>query len=231
MQVQFVGITQGTVRKPIVEEHGSPERRALIDQLNAEEFIAYAARVSNPANQHNTATTDKLLGYLIRNKHWSPFEMVSMAVEITTSRGIAPQILRHRSFSFQEFSLRYAEAVDFEVYEARRQDTKNRQNSIDDMSDEDKAWFAETQALINGACFDKYKQAINRGIAKEQARFLLPLSTQTKLYMSGTARSWIHYIDVRDQTGVQKEHRDIAIECKKIFIANFPHTSKALEWK
>lgn len=231
MQVQFVGITQGTVRKPIVEEHGSPERRALIDQLNAEEFIAYAARVSNPANQHNTATTDKLLGYLIRNKHWSPFEMVSMAVEITTSRGIAPQILRHRSFSFQEFSQRYAEAVDKEDYEARRQDTKNRQNSIDDMSESDKNWFQYAQDSVWNNCFTLYQEALKRGIAKEQARFLLPLSTRTKLYMSGTARSWIHYIDVRDQAGVQKEHRDIAIECKKIFIANFPHTSKALEWK
>lgn len=231
MKVQFVALTHGTVRKPIIEEAGSPQRRELIDQLNAEEFIAYAARVSNPANQHNTATTDKLLGYLIKHKHWSPFEMASMTVEITTSRGIAPQILRHRSFSFQEFSQRYAEAVDKEDYEARRQDSKNRQNSIDDMSETDKNWFQYAQDSVWNNCFTLYQEALKRGIAKEQARFLLPLSTRTKLYMSGTARSWIHYIDVRDQAGVQKEHRDIAIECKKIFIANFPHTAKALEWK
>ena len=230
MKVQFVALTHGTVRVPIKEEAGNEERRAIIEQLNAEEMIAYAARVSNPANQLNTGTTEKLLGYLIRNRHWSPFEMASMTVEITTSRGIAPQILRHRSFSFQEFSLRYAEAVDFEVYEARRQDVKNRQNSIDDMEQKDKDWFDAAQHHINDECFRYYKEAIKRDIAKEQARFLLPLTTQTKLYMCGTVRSWIHYIQVRDEAGVQKEHRDIAIEVKKIFIENFPSTAKALEW-
>ena len=231
MKVQFVALTHGTVKVPIKEEHGSEERRAIIEQLNAEEMIAYAARVSNPANQLNTGTTEKLLGYLIRNRHWSPFEMASMTVEITTSRGIAPQILRHRSFSFQEFSLRYAEAVDFEVYEARRQDTKNRQNSVDDMSEDDRNWFRKAQEANNDYAYNLYRCAIDRGIAKEQARFLLPLTTQTKLYMCGTVRSWIHYIQVRDETGVQKEHRDIAIEVKKIFIENFPSTAKALEWK
>lgn len=231
MRVRFVSITTGTVANTIEETHGSPERRTIIESLSAEELIAYTARVSNPANQMNKETTDRLLSFLIRNKHWSPFEMASMTVEIVTSRGIAAQILRHRSFSFQEFSQRYAEAVEMELYEARRQDTKNRQNSIDDMSRDDRDWFESAQRQMWDMGFALYQEALKRGIAKEQARFLLPLNTQTKLYMCGTARSWIHYLQVRDETGVQKEHRDIAIETKKIFVMNFPHTAKALEWK
>jgi len=213
MQVKFVSTTTGC---------------DLVS--TAEDLIVYTARVSNPSNQNNLETAPWLIRYLIKNGHWSPFEMASMTVEIVTSRGIAPQILRHRSFSFQEFSLRYAEAVEREVYPARRQDSKNRQNSIDDMDENTKQWFLDAQELIWAQGSLNYKEAIARGIAKEQARFLLPLSTQTKLYMSGTVRSWIHYLQVRTAPGVQKEHRDIAIEVQGIFKEHFPNIAKALEW-
>lgn len=229
MQVKLVSLSKGT-RPIVVDLNPSSTVRRIGEEQTAEEFIAYSARVSNPANQMNTETTAKLLGYLVRNKHWSPFEMASMAVEIVTSRGIAPQILRHRSFSFQEFSLRYAEAVEREVYPARRQDSKNRQNSIDDMDEKTKNWFDWAQEEVWKRSKELYNISIEMGIAKEQARFLLPLSTQTKLYMSGTVRSWIHYLQVRTEPGVQKEHRDIAIEIQKIFKKNFPATSEALKW-
>lgn len=191
----------------------------------AERLVAYCARVSssNPDNPEY----EKLLKYLITHKHWSPFEMASLCVEIETTRGIAPQILRHRSFSFQEFSLRYAEATTFEEYEARRQDNKNRQNSIDDMSEEDKKWFSDTQFNVNTLSESYYEEALKRGIAKELARNLLPMSTKTKLYMHGTLRSWMHYIDLRTNPSTQKEHRDIATECKKIFTEQFPIIAKA----
>lgn len=223
MEVRLIAVTGGV-------QDFSEDESVRGKFLTAEELIAYTARVSNPSNQLNLDSTDKLLGYLIRHKHWSPFEMADMTVEIITSRGIAPQILRHRSFSFQEFSQRYAEAMSREVYEARRQDNKNRQNSIDDMSFEDQDWFLTAQQSIWEEGVRAYKEAMDRGIAKEQARFLLPLSTQTKLYMKGTARSWIHYLQVRTEAGVQKEHRDIALAVKKIFAEQFPATSKALEW-
>jgi len=201
----------------------------------AESLIAYTARVSNPAGQMNDETAPKLLAYLIKNKHWSPFEMVSMTVEINTSRAIAAQILRHRSFSFQELSQRYSTGVDaikpeFITYPARRQDMKNRQNSIDDMDVEDKRWFHNAQERIQTAANDVYNEALSRGIAKEQARFLLLLSTATKLYMSGTARSWIHYIQLRTDKATQLEHREIAEGCKAIFVEQFPCTSEALGW-
>ena len=197
----------------------------------AERLIAYVARVSNPTNQANDETAPKLLAYLIKNKHWSPFEMVSMTVEISTSRGIAQQILRHRSFSFQEFSQRYAQATEIVEYPARRQDAKNRQNSIDDLMQADKDWFRDAQKEIATASMSKYDEALARGIAKEQARFLLPLSTATTLYMSGTARSWIHYIQLRADPATQLEHREIAEGCKAIFTQQFPCTSEALGWK
>lgn len=197
---------------------------------DAEYQVAFTARVSNPANQMNEETAPKLLGYLIKNRHWSPFEMVSMCLEIKTSRGIAAQILRHRSFSFQEFSQRYAEAQEMVSYEARRQDNKNRQNSIDDMGREDKEWFARAQALHWEESLNLYKNALTRGIAKEQARFLLPLGTATVLYMSGTARSWIHYIQLRAGPETQKEHRDLALGAQVIFKQEFPHTAEALGW-
>jgi thymidylate synthase (FAD) len=201
-----------------------------VDGLSAEDLVAFTARVSNPANQMNMETAPKLLAYLIKNKHWSPYEMVSVTLEIKTSRAIAAQILRHRSFSFQEFSQRYAEAQNVVLYPARRQDQKNRQNSVDDMADQDKAWFESAQEMNWNNALDLYKEALSKGIAKEQARFLLPLSTETTIYMSGTLRSWIHYIELRASNGTQKEHMDIAKEAKVIFIKEFPNTSKALGW-
>lgn len=197
---------------------------------SAQELIAFTARVSNPSNQMNTETAPRLIAYLIKNRHWSPFEMAHLTVEITTSRALAQQILRHRSFSFQEFSQRYATATDFVMYPARRQDNKNRQNSIDDMSQETKNWFEEKQKAIQVNCNNAYQMALDRGIAKEQARFLLPLSTQTRLYMSGSIRSWIHYLDLRCSNGTQKEHKDIADAIKRLFTEQFPDVAKALEW-
>lgn len=191
----------------------------------AEKLVALCARVSssNPDNPEY----EKLLAYLIKHKHWSPFEMASLCLEIETTRGVSPQILRHRSFSFQEFSLRYAAATEFEEYEARRQDTKNRQNSISDMDTSDKDWFRDAQFKVNSVSESLYEEALKRGIAKECARNLLPMSTKTKLFMHGTLRSWIHYIELRAADGTQKEHRDIALEAKRIFTEQFPLIAKA----
>jgi len=198
----------------------------------AEEVMAYCARVSNPANQLNFDTSSKLIKYLIANKHWSPFEMASMTLQFKTSRGISPQILRHRSFTFQEFSQRYAavDASGLVLYAARRQDSKNRQNSVDDLTDEIKHEWLERQMANWKTSFEHYTWALDNGIAKECARFVLPLGTSTTLYMSGTLRSWIHYIELRTANGTQKEHADLAVECKKIFVQLFPDTSKALNW-
>lgn len=196
----------------------------------AQEIVSYTARVSNPSNQNNMETSPRLLSYLIKNKHWSPFEMAHMTVEITTSRAIAAQILRHKSFSFQEFSQRYSIATNHIIYDARRQDNKNRQNSIDDMSEEDKEWFRQAQE--NTIAFSKiyYEEALKKGIAKEQARFLLPLNTQTTMYMCGSIRSWIHYLDLRCLNGTQLEHKEIADTIKKIFNEQFPDISVAMGW-
>jgi thymidylate synthase (FAD) len=171
-----------------------------------------------------------LLSYCIKNKHWSIFEMANMCVEITASRAITAQILRHRSFSFQEFSQRYAEATNFVNYEARRQDTKNRQNSIDNMSKEDLDWFREAQVSVISHSSGLYEEALSRGIAKEQARFLLPLSTESKIYMNGSIRSWIHYLDLRCGNGTQLEHKKLADQIKLIFIKEFPIISESLAW-
>lgn len=195
---------------------------------DTEKNIMYTARVSNPSNQ--TSTNPKLLKYCIEHGHWSIFEMANMCVEITTSRAIAAQILRHRSFSFQEFSQRYAEATDFEFYPARRQDSKNRQNSIDDMSQEDKEWFTHAQEAVYGMSNTYYKEALRKGIAKEQARFLLPLATTTKLYMNGSIRSWLHYLDLRCANGTQLEHKEIADSIKQIFIEQLPIIAAAKGW-
>lgn len=195
----------------------------------AEKVISYCARVSSE-NQDNPEY-EKLLKYCIKHKHWSVFQMASMCVEIVTSRAIAQQILRHRSFNFQEFSQRYAKSVSTEFYPARKQDLKNRQNSTDDISEEDKEWFEKRQNYIATVAFSAYNEALEKGIAKEQARFLLPLSTTTKLYMHGTIRDWIHYIELREKNGTQKEHADIAKECQKIFREHLPTISKALEWE
>lgn len=193
-----------------------------------EKLIAYCARVSSP-NQENPEI-EKLLGYCIKNKHWSIFEMASMCVEITTSRAIAQQILRHRSFHFQEFSQRYAEVQEIESFPARKQDLKNRQNSTDDLSEDIKEWFLEAQLKVKSTAAHFYKEALAKGIAKEQARFLLPLSTQTKLYMHGTVRDWIHYLNLRTDVSTQLEHREIALAIRTIFIKEFPTISKALEY-
>lgn len=196
----------------------------------AEKLIAYVARVSNPSNQDNYDTAPKLLAYLIKHSHWSPFEHAYMTLEIKTSRAIAAQILRHRSFTFQEFSQRYAKVEDmsFVYAEARRQDVKNRQNSIADMDEATKEFFDNAQWDVNGYCYSLYEKALAKGIAKEQARFLLPLSTETTMYMTGSVRSWIHYIHLRSANGTQKEHADIALAAKQIFCEQMPDIGKAL---
>lgn len=191
-----------------------------------QELIAFCARVSNPSNQNNSETSTKLIKYLIEHKHWSPLEMVSACLEITTTRDIARQILRHRSFSFQEFSQRYANPVDeleFRMREARLQDNKNRQSSIEvNDTDLQMQWLTKQSMVINEAKL-AYKWAIDNGIAKEQARSVLPEgNTLSKLYMNGTLRSWVHYIELRSANGTQKEHREIAIECAREISKIFP---------
>lgn len=195
---------------------------------DAESTVMYCARVSNPKNQDSK--NSKLLNYCIKHGHWSIFEMANMVVEIETSRAISAQILRHRSFSFQEFSQRYAEVQGGEIYEARSQDQKNRQNSIDNMSEEDKLWFDKAQRSNVARSIELYEEALSKGIAKEQARFLLPMASSTKLYMNGTVRSWIHYLKLRCGNGTQKEHMDIANAIKDIFCQEFPTIAEALEW-
>jgi thymidylate synthase (FAD) len=203
--------------------------KPTIDKIySAEELIVYCARVSNPSNQFNTETSSRLLSYLIRHKHWSPFEMASMTVEIKTSRAIAAQILRHRSFSFQEFSQRYSQATNFETIEWRLQGSTNRQ-----VGDEVVQLPAELQQEVKQTldyCEELYHKLIASGIAKETARMILPLNTSTTLYMSGTVRSWIHYLDIRTKQDTQKEHRNIAEEIKKIFKDQLPIISEALSW-
>lgn len=192
-----------------------------------QELIAYCARVSNPSNQNNTATSKKLLRYLAREKHWSPFEMVSACLEIETTRDIARQILRHRSFSFQEFSQRYADptkGLDISyLRDARLQDTKNRQNSIETKDADLKLEWLKKQSEVISAAKNSYTWAIENGIAKEQARAVLPEGTTTsRLYMNGTLRSWMHYVELRSSNGTQKEHQEIAIECGKVLATIFP---------
>lgn len=199
---------------------------------SAEELIAYTARVSNPGNQMNMQTAPKLLAYLVKNQHWSPFEMVSLTLQIDTTRDIARQILRHRSFSFQEFSQRYA-AVDtnaFTLSEARLQDTKNRQNSIETLDTQLQQDWNEKQNEVLDAVSDAYKWALDNGIAKEQARKVLPEGlTPSTLYMAGTLRSWIHYILLRKENGTQKEHRQVAVAALDIVLKEFPSLSTVLE--
>ena len=194
--------------------------------LTAEEFLAYTARVSNPSNQNNTLTAPKLLKYLIKNRHWSPFEMVSITMEINTTRDISHQIIRHRSFSFQEFSQRYADPtkdMQFVTREARLQDAKNRQNSIETDDASLQGSWNVWQDGIASMSLKVYQKAIDRGIAKEQARAVLPEGlTSTRLYMAGTLRSWIHYIDVRAEAGTQKEHRLVALSAQNEILRHFP---------
>jgi thymidylate synthase (FAD) len=200
------------------------------DGMNLLEQVAFAARVSNPSNQNNTETAEKLVRYLIKHQHWSPLEMVSVCLQIDTTRDIARQILRHRSFSFQEFSQRYARADDlgFELRDARLQDTKNRQNSIemDLTTDEQRQLAYQWENLQNDLLKrtkDVYTWALDKGIAKEQARAVLPEgNTKSRMYMNGTLRSWVHYIQLRSDNGTQKEHRDIALACADAIQPIFP---------
>jgi thymidylate synthase (FAD) len=220
---------------PTVRLIGLTSPSAVTDCHSAGDLIAYAARVSNPANQNNTKTSKKLLKYLIKEQHWSPFEMVSVTMEITTTRDISRQILRHRSFSFQEFSQRYAVSESFSTKrEARKQHPKNRQLSeIDpDVSKQAKAQevFNEMQAEVARVAKDHYEMALNSGIAKEQARALLPEGlTETTLYMAGTLRSWIHYCDLRRGHGTQKEHIEVADLCWEILRTHFADICDAVE--
>ena len=217
MNVKLVSIT-----KPEIENIQNPE-----------DLVAYCARVSNPSNQMNTETAPKLLGFLIKHKHWSPFEMVDMTVEIKTSRAIAAQILRHRSFSFQEFSQRYSLATEIEDIELRLQGDKNRQVGENLMAKNHPAFDDINRLIAESLAMSEhcYETMIDNGIAKEVARMILPLATQTTMYMKGSLRSWIHYLDLRTEINTQKEHREIANECKNIFIENFPTISEALQWK
>lgn len=224
MQVNLVSIT-----------HPSSQ-----DIKSAEDLVVYCARVSNPSNQMSFETAPKLLSYLIRHKHWSPFEMVDMCVEIKTSRAIAAQILRHRSFSFQEFSQRYAKVTDFEDVELRQQGATNRQvgdEVIDPMIrfithgfEHNKEYASKLVEEHIEASADLYESLINAGVAKESARMILPLTTQTTMYMKGSLRSWIHYLELRCSEHTQKEHRIIANSIKELFKANFPSISEALSF-
>lgn len=216
MNIRLVGYTQTT--------------QEFIGIDNLLDLIAYCARVSNPSGQMNSATAEKLVKYLVKHQHWSPLEMVSVTMEVETTRDIARQMLRHRSFSFQEFSQRYADPtkdLDFVIRDARLQDTKNRQNSIE-VDDENLQlqWALRQDAIIKAAT-DAYEWAIENGIAKEQARAVLPEgNTVSRLYMAGTLRSWIHYIDLRSGNGTQKEHIEIAKACAKVISEIFPMTEE-----
>lgn len=196
---------------------------------DAEQLIAYMARVSNPANQNNTETSAKLIKYLIDHHHWSPFEMVNMCVEINTTRSVAAQILRHRSFSFQEFSQRYAQVIEpAMVPELRRQDTKNRQNSVDDLPYKTKDVMCEMISELFDHSERVYNELLEAGVAKECAREVLPLATPTRLYMNGTIRSWLHYCDLRTAHGTQKEHAQIAARVQDILYSQIPNVCDAM---
>ena len=218
------------VTRPEIEKQGSlpifNPWSTKSNKISVDEFVAYVARVSNPSNQNNHLSSGKLVKYLIKNKHWSPFELVNIVMEINTTRDIARQILRHRSFSFQEFSQRYADPTSdlgFVEREARLQDTKNRQNSIETSDIElQKCWYAKQKQQIHEAKL-AYKWAIENGVAKEQARAVLPEGlTVSKMYMNGTLRSWIHYCDIRTAEGTQKEHREVASSAQQQLLSYFP---------
>ena len=200
---------------------------------DAEKHMAYCARVSNPNNQENEKFSG-LLKYCVKHQHWSIFEQAFMTLEINTTRGVAAQVLRHRSFTYQEFSQRYADssmlADQVPMFDLRRQDTKNRQNSIDDIDPFVKQEFEIKIRRHFDEAMVLYQSMLDSGIAKECARFVLPLATPTRIYMSGSCRSWIHYINLRTANGTQKEHMDLAEGCKKIFIEQFPTCAEALEW-
>ena len=199
---------------------------------DAEQLMAYVARVSNPSNQDNEKYSG-LLKYCIKHNHWSVFEQSSMTLEIETTRAIAAQILRHRSFTFQEFSQRYAASTalgDIDLPELRKQDLKNRQNSTDDLDPKMVEKFEKQMITLFSSAKSLYEQMLSQGVAKECARMVLPLCTPTRIYMTGSCRSWIHYINLRSAHGTQKEHMDIAEGCRKVFTEQFPAVSEALEW-
>lgn len=220
MQVKLVSLTQSFIEN---------------QSMTPEELIVYTARVSNPSNQHNTETSDRLIAYLIKNKHWSPFEMVDMTVEIVTSRGIAQQILRHRSFSFQEFSQRYAEVTEMEPIQLRKAGATNRQSSLevfDPMITKPNGDSLKASNLIENHLKESealYKKLLDSGVAKECARFVLPITTETKIYMKGSIRSWIHYLQIRTDEHTQLEHREIALAIEKVFETHFPNIFNALK--
>lgn len=236
MSVKLIALTKSLI---------SIDDSDVINDLSAEELLVYIARISNPENQWNTSTADKLLGYLISKKHWSPFDMINMIVEVKTSRAISAQILRHWSIKPQEFSQRYAQVASIEPIEFRLQAEKNRQSSSDVLGTiflrdggasvyvEDGISTEHHDLMVDVSNALKkienlYSKAVNMGIAKESARMILPMASSTSLYLNGSVRSWIHYMEQRCDIHAQKEHRIIAIELKKIFIENFPFTSKAL---
>ena len=205
-------------------------------QMTAEQMMIYIARVSSPQNQTNHLTAARLLKYCIDHGHWSVFDMADMTVEVETSRAISAQVVRHWSmdgvevvgdFRYQEFSQRYAQVVGFETYEARRQADKNRQGSVDDLPDEDKEWFLCAQSAVQSSAGALYDEAVRRGIAKECARFLLPMSAKTRFYMKGTVRSWVHYLRPRCAPDAQAEHREIALDIRQVFAQEFPATCEA----
>ena len=199
----------------------------------AQDLVVYMARVSNPSNQDSGQGSEKLISYLINHKHWSPFEMVSMCLEISTTRSVSAQILRHRSFSFQEFSQRYADVTTVGspvIPHLRKQDLKNRQNSTDDLKPEQTQLYYRRINQLFEESQDLYREMVSSGVAKETARDVLPLASPTKMYMAGTLRSWIHYIDLRTANGTQREHQNIAFNAKDIFKQEFPIIAKALNW-
>ena len=218
MNVKLINYSQGPIEN--ILGVNVPSKMNLLEQ------IAYCARVSNPTNQNNSETSEKLVRYLIKNQHWSPLEMVSVCLEINTTRDIARQILRHRSFSFQEFSQRYADASSlggFETRETRLQDQKNRQNSIENVDIALAAWWDAEQKFIGTIIENAYINALDKGIAKEQARAILPEGmTKSRMYMNGTLRSWVHYIQLRSANGTQKEHQEVALACAKAIEPIFP---------
>lgn len=214
MRVKLISITESCIAEK---------------SLSPEELIVYVARVSNPGNQLNSETAHKLIAYLIKNKHWSPFEMVDMTVEIVTSRAIAQQILRHRSFSFQEFSQRYATANEVEPVELRWQAESNRQSSSQPVTGNDYSHFQERVMDVVVLAQEVYQEMLAAGVARECARMVLPLTTQTTLYMKGSVRSWIHYLQVRCDEHTQLEHRQVALKIKDIFAAHFPNIHQAMK--
>ena len=221
MQTRLIAVTQ-----PLIKRIVTPEGTLNQPYLTAEEFIVYCARVSNPSNQNNVETGPRLLRYCVKNHHWSIFEQVSCTFQIITSRAIAAQILRHRSFTFQEFSQRYAEIAEFETIEWREQGKTNRQ-----VGDKPVILDAALQLQVSSAqkqSYEAYQALIKAGVAKESARMLLPLNTQTTIYMTGTLRSWIHYLEIRCEEGTQKEHRLIALDIKKRLEEEFPETFRAI---